>query len=246
MPGTVITVNSPAAGSLSAEELEKRTNSFNARRNLLKTNPSLYVSRTRLSVRQIPVGVTEYMLKRLANYAIREFEEEVRRGEREPLDAGELEEEEVAGKGKDKKKSGQKVKQAKIVRESGKVDALTGKGKSKGYGFLELHKHDDALRVLRWANNNKEVWNLWDGWWKSEVEEAIKKEKGSGEDGATRLKKLKEEVEKGESRWKVTKKTLIVEFSIENVQVTERRKSRQTTTPVRLLLSATASHLTFL
>ena len=240
----MITDNSPAAGSLPAEELEKRINSFNARRNLFKTNPSLYVSKTRLSVRQIPAGVTEYMLKRLANYAIREFEEEVRRGEREPLDPRELEEEELAGKDKEKKgkKSSQKVKQAKIVRESGKVDALTGKGKSKGYGFLELHKHEDALRVLRWTNNNKAVGDLWDGWWKSEVGEAVKKEKGSGEDGATRLKKLEEEAERGENRWKATKKTLIVEFSIENVQVTERRKSRQTTTPVRpLLLSATAT-----
>jgi len=239
--GTVITANSPAADSLPAEELEKRTNSFNARRNLLKTNPSLYVSKTRLSVRQIPVGVTEYMLKRLANYAIREFEEEVGRGEREPLDPGELEEE-VAGKGKENqgKKSGQKVKQAKIVRDSSKVDALTGKGKSKGYGFLELHKHEDALRVLRWTNNNRAVGDLWDGWWKSEVGETIKKEKGGGEDGARRLKNLKEEAERKESRWKGTKKTLIAEFSIENVQVTERRKSRQTTTSVRPFLLPTA------
>src|ERR1700755_614820 len=125
--------NSPAADSLPAEELEKRTNSFNARRNLLKMNPSLYVSKTRLSVRQIPIGVTECMLKRLANYAIREFEEEGARGERQPLDQAELEED-VVEKGKLRKgKSGQKVKQAKIVRESNKVDALTGKGKSKGY-----------------------------------------------------------------------------------------------------------------
>ena len=56
-------VNSSAADSLPAEEVEKRTNSFNARRNLLKTSPSLYVSKTRLSVRQIPAGVTEHMLK---------------------------------------------------------------------------------------------------------------------------------------------------------------------------------------
>ena len=239
----MITDNSPAAGSLPAEELEKRINSFNARRNLFKTNPSLYVSKTRLSVRQIPAGVTEYMLKRLANHAIREFEKEVGRGEREPLDPRELEEEEMAEKGKEKKgkKSGQKVKQAKIVRESGKVDALTGKGKSKGYGFLELHKYEDSLRVLRWANNNRAVGDLWDGWWKYEVGEMIKKEKGDEEDGATRLKKLKEEAERGETRWKATKKTLIVEFSIENIQVTERRNSRQTTTSVGpILLSAVA------
>jgi len=232
--GTVITANSPAADSLPAEELEKRTNSFNARRNLLKTNPSLYVSKTRLSVRQIPPGVTEYMLRRLANYAIREFEEEVGRGEREPLDPAEVEAEEAAERNREKKgkRSGQKVKQAKIVRESGKVDALTGKGKSKGYGFLELHKHEDALRVVRWANNNRAVGELWDGWWKSEVAELIRKEKGTGEDGGKRLKELKEEAQT-ESKWKVTKKTLIVEFSIENIQVTERRKSRQTIPTVR-------------
>lgn len=229
----VITANSPAADPLPAEELEKRTNSFNARRNLLKTNPSLYVSKTRLSVRQIPLGVTEYMLKRLANYAIREFEEEVGRGEREPLDPTETQEEEVAEKGKAKgKKSEQKVKQAKIVRESNKVDVLTGKGRSKGYGFLELHKHEDALRVLRWANNNRAVGELWSGWWKSDVAVSIKKEKGDGEDGMTRAKKLEEKAEREECKWKATKKTLIVEFSIENIQVTERRKSRQTTLSV--------------
>lgn len=226
--------NSPAADSLSAEELAKRTSSFNARRNLLKTNPSLYVSKTRLSVRQIPVGVTEYMLKRLANYAIREFEEEVGRGEREPLNPAEVEED-IADWGKAKKR-GQKVKQAKIVRELNKVDALTGKGRSRGYGFLELYKHEDALRVLRWTNNNRAVGDLWDGWWKSEVQELIKKEKGDGEEGATRLKKLKEEGQRGDTRWKATKKTLIAEFSIENIQVTERRNGRQITNSVCLSL----------
>ena len=235
----MILANSPAADSLSAEELEKRANSFNARRNLLKTNPSLYVSKTRLSVRQIPVGVTEYMVKRLANYAIRQFEEEVRRGTRAPLEPAELEGEEVDEKGTKGKKSGQKVKQAKIVRESSKVDVLTGKGKSKGYGFLELHKHEDALRVLRWANNNRAVGDLWHGWWKSEVGELIKKETGSGEDAATRLRKL-EEAGRENGRWKVAKNTLIVEFSIENVQVTERRKNRQTHTSVRSLLFSDA------
>ena len=229
---TVIMANYPAAESLPAEEVEKRTNSFNARRNLLKTNPSLYVSKTRLSVRQIPAGVTEYMLKRLANYAIREFEEEVKREERERLDPTETEEGGAETSKRKGKKSGQKVKQAKIVRDANKVDALTGKGKSKGYGFLELHEHQDALRVLRWANNNSAVGDLWDGWWKSEVKEMVKKEKGEGEEGATRLKKLKEEAQRDENKWKATKKTLIVEFSIENVQVTERRKSRQTTDSV--------------
>lgn len=218
-------------------------NSFNARRNLLKTNPSLYVSKTRLSVRQIPVGVTEYMLKRLANYAVREFEEEVAKGEREPLDKVEMEADETDKiKARKGKKSGQKVKQAKIVRESNKADALTGKGKSKGYGFLELHEHKDSLRVLRWVNNNRAVGSLWDGWWKDEVKELIRKERGDGEERAARLKKLKEEAQREGSRWKATNKTLIVEFSIENVQVTERRKTRQITNSVCLSLFSFENH----
>ena len=239
----MITGNSPVAAYLPAEELEKRMNSFNARRNLLKTNPSLYVSKTRLSVRQIPVGVTEYMLKRLANYAVREFEEEVAKGEREPLDKVEMEADETDKiKARKGKKSGQKVKQAKIVRESNKADALTGKGKSKGYGFLELHEHKDSLRVLRWVNNNRAVGSLWDGWWKDEVKELIRKERGDGEERAARLKKLKEEAQREGSRWKATNKTLIVEFSIENVQVTERRKTRQITNSVCLSLFSFENH----
>ena len=150
------------------------------------------------------------MLKRLANYAIREFEDEVMREERERLDQTETEEGRTErSKGK---KSGQKVKQAKVVRDANKVDVLTRKGKSKGYGFLKLHEHQDALRVLRWANSNKAVGDLWDGWWKSEVKEMVKKEEGGGEEGATRLKKLKEEAQRDENKWKATKKTLIVEF----------------------------------
>ena len=31
-----------------------------------------------------------------------------------------------------------RVRQAKIVRQADRVDTLTGKGRSKGYGFLEL------------------------------------------------------------------------------------------------------------
>jgi len=155
----------------------------------------------------------------------------VARVEREPLNPAETEEA-IAEKGtanERKKTRGQKVKQAKIVRESNKVDALTGKGRSRGYGFLELHKHEDALRVLRWTNNNRTVGDLWDGWWKSEVQELLKRGKGEGEEGAIRVKKLKEEAQREETRWKATKKTLIVEFSVENIQVTERRKSRRVT-----------------
>ena len=80
----------PAASSINPTELESRTQSFNARRALLRSNPSLYVSRTRLSVRQLPLTVTERMLKRLGIHAVRTFQAEFKAGTREGLTEDEL------------------------------------------------------------------------------------------------------------------------------------------------------------
>ncbi|KAI5117932.1 hypothetical protein M0805_009440 [Coniferiporia weirii] len=251
----VILPGTPAAAVLSAAELEKRNASFGARRALLKSNPALFVSRTRLSIRQLPMTTTERSLKRLGVYAVREFEKEVKRGERQPLTEDELREvaaddEAVDGEEKDKKKSrGKKgeretgVRQAKVVRQSERVDTLTGKGKSRGYGFLEMKQHSDALRVLRWANNNPDVGQLLEEWWKAEVEDLIKTlgaaakkpkvkegDEESEEDVETRIKRLKKELEhlkSGEGR--KSAKTLIIEFSIENAQVVNRRREKMET-----------------
>jgi len=228
--------------------------SFDARRTLIKSNPSLFVSKTRLAIRQIPLTTTERGLKRLANHAIRAFEQEVKAGSRQPLTEDELREdvEDDANDGdapkKDQKSSKRgrgeretKIRQSKIVRQNDRVDAVTGKGKSKGYGFLELHKHADALRVLRWVNNNPDVGALLEEWWEVELSElaasleaTLKSLKGkevegeSKEDVGTRLKRVRDEIERvksGES--KKTKRTLAVEFSIENAQVVRRRSEQQ-------------------
>jgi len=267
---SVILPNTPSASLLTPAEVERRTSSFNSRRALLKSNPSLFISKTRLSVRQIPTYVTERMLKRLAGHAVKAFNADVKRGERAPLTSDELAADEIKpeteaekpGKGdgeedkqkpKKKKFTGTKdplVKQTKIIRQAERVDPITGKGKSKGYGFIELTKHSDALRFLRWANNNPEVGELFSAWWKDEVEHLLKmakegaKSKGkdskegkekSEEDGVDkereeeRIKRLKAEIEKegeeGGQRGKkaTTKGSLIVEFSIENIQVVQRR-----------------------
>lgn len=211
------------------------------------------------------------MLKRLAGHAVKAFNADVKRGERAPLTSDELaadevvkpeaeaqkpEKEEDKQKQKKKKFTGTKdplVKQTKIIRQAERVDPLSGKGKSKGYGFIELTKHSDALRFLRWANNNPEVGDLFSAWWKDEVEHLLKmakegvKSKGkdgkeskekSEEDGVDkereeeRIKRLKAELERqgdgdeeGGPRSKKagSKGTLIVEFSIENIQVLQRR-----------------------
>ncbi|EJD07847.1 RNA-binding domain-containing protein [Fomitiporia mediterranea MF3/22] len=246
----VIFPGTPAEATLGPGEIEKRTASYNARRALLKSNPSLYVSKTRLSIRQLPLFVSERALKRLGIHAMRAFEEEVKQGERQPLSADELRAEEdihAQNEGSEictenkvnrrKAKKGERdtgIKQAKVVRQSDRVDALTGKGRSRGYGFLETNEHSDALRVLRWANNNPLVGPLMEGWWKSEVEDLIKtlersmpKDDDERENVEARVRRLKNELEQlksGERR--KGRKTLIVEFSIENAQVVNRRKDK--------------------
>ena len=247
----VILPNSPSAETLTPAEVERRTSSFNARRSLLKSNPSLYISKTRLSVRQIPTFTTEKMLKRLALHSIKAFDAEVRQGKRHALSADELadapisnpsdapskveglENDNMKGRKKNKFKGKESaVKQAKVVRQTERVDPISGKGKSKGYGFVEMYNHSDSLKFLRWANNNPEVGELLGGqWWKDELENLLKVEKAKDEttrDDA-RLKRLKDGLGRAaDGDDKATKKgrgTLIVEFSIENVQVVQRRNA---------------------
>ncbi|KAJ7702426.1 hypothetical protein B0H17DRAFT_1176243 [Mycena rosella] len=234
----VILPNTPAADSLTSTEIERRTSSYNARRTLLKSNPSLFISKTRLSVRQIPIFVTERLLKRLAMHAVRAFQDDVKAGLRAALSADELAEvrddedkDEVKPKQKMTKKMllGRRtgVKQTKIVRQPERVDPVTGKGRSKGYGFVEMQKHADALRVLRWANNNAAAGPLFEAWWKDELQDLIKAEKAKadGDRDDARLKRLKEELEKGNT--KKSRGTLIVEFSIENITTIQRRNTVQ-------------------
>jgi len=235
----VILPNSPAADTLTPAEIERRTRSYNARRTLLRSNPSLYISRTRLSVRQIPIFATERLIKRLSIHAVRAFDKEVKKGLRAGLTKDEMAEDEqpendsvkeemaADGKGKMKRSTGRRtgVKQAKIVRQQERVDPVTGKGRSKGYGFVEMQTHADALRVLRWANNNPDVGPLFEEWWKDELEDLMKQEKQKEQKDDPRLKRIKDELEKGGA--KKSKGSLIVEFSIENVQVVQRRNTHQ-------------------
>ena len=241
--------------------MERRTASFNARRALLKSNPSLFISKSRLSVRQIPTFVTERLLKHLAIHAIHAFEKEVKENERSGLTVDERsvvveqpqgEENQIEGQenkeGKKKKYTGRKtrVKQAKIVRQQERVDPITGKGRSKGYGFIEMNTHGDALRVLRWANNNPDVGPLFEEWWKEELGDLIKLEEAKEAGDDARLKRLRDELEKVTATGvKKTRGSLIVEFSIENVQVVKRRNASQHNAPVcpRSLLVALLTHI---
>lgn len=145
---------------LGPTEINIRAESSKQRQKLIKTNPSLHVSLTRLSVRNIPRNVSSKDLKALAREAVVGFATDVKNGLRQPLSqeekqraADSMKEAETVRKQKGKGI----VKQAKIVfegREGAKVDEKSGAGRSRGYGFIEYMSHRAALMGLRWLNGH--------------------------------------------------------------------------------------------
>jgi nucleolar protein 4 len=231
----VILPGTSAAEIMPAVEVEKRAASFNARRALLRSNPALFVSRTRLSVRQLPLFVTARGLKRLALHAVRAFEDEVRAGTRAALTPDELVPDErdaggepgAEGASKKRRAPGRAtaVRQAKVVAQGDRVDGATGLPRSKGYGFVELHAHAHALRFLRWANGNPAVGPLLSEWWAAEAADlaAAEEKKPKEQRDDERVKRLREEAQRKERKGRGD---LIVEFSIENSQVVQRRAAK--------------------
>lgn len=197
--------NSPLYDKLAPSEIKLREDSAKQRQTLIKSNPTLHLSLTRLSVRHLPRSITSKDLKALARQAVVGFAGDVKVGIRQQLSkdeltrgGAELKEVERARKAKGKGI----VKQAKIVfegREGAKVAENSGAGRSRGYGFIEYTSHRWALMGLRWLNGH-----------------AVRSP-SMGEDG------------KSASNGPVTdkKKRLIVEFAIENAQVVSRRRERE-------------------
>ncbi|KAH0437577.1 hypothetical protein IEQ34_026216 [Dendrobium chrysotoxum] len=82
----------PLASKLSEVEIDRRLSNFQMRKVQMIKNPSLFISKTRLSVRQLPLFVTDKVLKRLAEFAVKRFDEQVEAGEREDLTTEEIQE----------------------------------------------------------------------------------------------------------------------------------------------------------
>jgi nucleolar protein 4 len=155
--------SSPLFNVLSQPELQMRQASAAQRKKLVQNNPSLHLSLTRLSLRNIPRNIGSKELKELARKAVVGFATDVKEGRRQPISK-----EENARDGKDgKEREHQRklkgkgiVRQAKIVFESNqgsKVPEASGAGKSRGYGFIEYSSHRSALMGLRYLNGHQLV-----------------------------------------------------------------------------------------
>lgn len=200
-----ISFDTPLYSQLSPSEIKLREGSAKQRQTLIKNNPALHLSLTRLSVRNLPRGITSKTLKALAREAVVGFASDVKAGLRKQLSKEELsrggaELREAANARKAKGKG--IVRQAKVVfesREGRKVSENSGAGRSRGYGFIEYASHRWALMGLRWLNGF-----------------AL----GNATNEAEGTLVANEEN-------KVTKKRLVVEFAIENAQVVGRRQERE-------------------
>ncbi|KAF1919948.1 hypothetical protein BDU57DRAFT_513282 [Ampelomyces quisqualis] len=204
--GTIAS-NSPLYQQLSPSEVKMREESATLRRKQIQENPSLHLSLTRLSIRNIPRSITSKDLKALARSAIVGFAADVKAGKRNKLSR-----EEVIRGGqamlvaeKQRKKRGVGiVKQAKVVFETpagSKVTEETGAGRSRGYGFIEYYTHRNALMGLRWLNGHAVDYKV-----KGELPKNKRAAKEALED---------------------KRKRLIAEFAIENANVVSRRSTRE-------------------
>lgn len=157
--GTINTASS-LYKKLAPSEIKMREDSLKQRQNLIKNNPTLHLSLTRLSIRNIPRSVTSKDLKALAREAIVGFAKDAKEGRRQPISAEEIarESEETKNDDKRRREKGKGiVKQAKIVfegRDGSKIEEKTGGGRSRGYGFVEYYSHRHALMGLRWLNGH--------------------------------------------------------------------------------------------
>ncbi|KAL6710055.1 RNA recognition motif-containing protein [Coniothyrium glycines] len=204
--GTIAS-NSPLYQHLSPSEIKMREDSAKMRRKQIQENPSLHLSLTRLSIRNIPRSITSKDLKQLARSAVVGFAADVKTGKRQKLNREETirggQELLVAEKMRKKKGKGI-VKQAKVVFETpagSKVAEDTGAGRSRGYGFIEYYTHRNALMGLRWLNGHAVDYKV-----KGETPKSKKKAQEALED---------------------KRKRLIVEFAIENANVVSRRSDRE-------------------
>ena len=191
--------NTPLYEQLSSSEIKMRDDSAKQRQSLIRSNPTLHLSLTRLSIRNLPRSIISKELKALAREAVVGFAKDVKNGLRKQLSKEELARggEEMRQAEKSRKAKGKGiVKQAKIVfegREGSKVTEDSGAGRSRGYGFIEYSSHRWALMGLRWLNGH--------------AVEPTRTANGMEDKGR--------------------RKRLIAEFAIENAQVVGRRHDRE-------------------
>ena len=209
--------NSPMYKKLSPSERAMREASIKQRRQLIKSNPSLHLSLTRLSIRNLPRSITAKDLKLLAREAVVGFSADVRNGKRAALSKEELN----RGGDEDKDAELERRKKGKGVVRQVKIIEEKTNGRSRGYGFIEYVSHRWALMGLRWLNGREvggglEIPVADIPGRRERIAENSKHHAPKAPEAPQQLGLLKEQ-----------KKRLIIEFALENANVVRRRKETE-------------------
>ncbi|OMH86265.1 putative RNA-binding protein [Zancudomyces culisetae] len=120
---------------ISSELLDTNLKNYGKRKAQLTKNPNLFVSKTRLCIRNIPPSASQQSLKQVAMSSIDKFKANVRAGKVLDLTS----EEKITGNWSKRPK----IVQAKLI--------LSSKSKP-GYAFVEFAEHSHALACLRYLN----------------------------------------------------------------------------------------------
>jgi nucleolar protein 4 len=80
-----ISSNSPLYKKLSPSEVKMREDSYKQRETFIKKNPALHLSLTRLAIRNLPRHIGSKDLKQLARESVVNFAKDVKKGVRQPL-----------------------------------------------------------------------------------------------------------------------------------------------------------------
>ncbi|KAJ2546400.1 RNA recognition motif-containing protein, partial [Coemansia sp. RSA 1933] len=192
----IVFPDTPAAAMMAPADLEHHIKEYSVRKNQILKNPNLYMSKTRLTVHNIPRSIDDPDLRKAAIAAIGKFKQEVKDKVRQPLSKDEMDE------GWDKVA---RIVQVKIVRSKDRVDGSSGKARSMGYGFIEFSTHAHALACLRYLNFRNS---------KLSFPKQLA-EDGEGEDEAN-----------NKSAHQIARRSLRVMFAIENAQIVKGRDLR--------------------
>ncbi|CAG9335070.1 unnamed protein product [Blepharisma stoltei] len=125
----IIMPNSEEFSTLTKEDIERRTRAAQTKKEKLM-NPNIFVSQTRLVIRNLPKAVDEKKLKNALKQILIKNNPEL---ENKKL-----------------------FTQIKIKRDKDKLDSH-GNAISRGFGFVECKEHEYALTCLRGLNNNDKI-----------------------------------------------------------------------------------------
>lgn len=147
--------DSQAAKDLPPKELNIRQQSYFNRKRQLERFPHLFVSKTRLSIRNLPKSLDKTQLKHLTKTAAIEYRSSLR-AQSEQGTLGKSEKQELRRLVDEEHfMDSVFVTQSKVILDPTK---MTGDKQpvnaSKGYGFVEFTRHSHALACLRQLNNN--------------------------------------------------------------------------------------------